>query len=120
MSEGLPPSKLGPIRHLKDSEKTLIRLLLQQGVGGPPSVTRLDSLEVQEMSDGGMGSLYIVWPGKDAQARRFGRRIAELQFNDADGVAVIASLNVDKEGDLFELDIWKTNFEPVIHLIPSP
>jgi hypothetical protein len=119
MSEELPSLKLGPIRHLKDSEKVLIRRLLEQEAGDNSALlSQLDSLDVQEMSDGGMGSLYFAWPGKDAHVRRFGRRIAELQLDDADGVAVVASLNVDKDGDLFELDIWKTNFEPVIRLTP--
>jgi hypothetical protein len=54
------------------------------------------------------------------QARRLGHRIAELQFDDADGVPVIASLNVDQDGDLYELDVWKVDFKPVIRLSPPP
>ncbi len=68
------------------------------------------------MGDGNMGSLYFAHPAKSAESRRFGERVAELQFNDSDGVAIIASLNVDKESDLFELDIWKSDFSPVISL----
>jgi hypothetical protein len=69
------------------------------------------------MSDG-LGSAYFPQPGKDAHSRRFGRRMAELQFDDADGVPVIASLNVDEDGDLYEMDIRKTDFKPVIRLSP--
>jgi hypothetical protein len=29
---------------------------------------------------------------------------------------VIASLNLDTEGRLFELDAWKTDFNPLVHL----
>ena len=36
MSEELPSRKLGPTRHLKDTEKALIRQLLQQGAGDNP------------------------------------------------------------------------------------
>ena len=43
----------------------------------------------------------------------FGKCVSEYQFNDVDGVIVIASLYVDNENDLFELDIWKTNYEPL-------
>lgn len=45
-----------------------------------------------------------------------GRQISEFQFTDIDGVEVIASLNVDVDGVLFELDIWKTNFEKFVKL----
>ena len=38
-----------------------------------------------------------------------------VNFN-IDGVEVIASLNVDVDGVLFELDIWKTNFEKLVKL----
>ena len=107
------------VRLLRELEKALVEQLLQragQKVIRPPS---LDCLEVQEMSDGGMGSLYFVAPTKSRAERRFGGRVAELQFADTDGVPVLASLNVDKDGDLFELDIWKTDFSPVIK-IPGP
>ena len=35
-------------------------------------------------------------------------------------VAILASLNVDKDGDLYELDVWKTDYTPVIRLSPNP
>jgi hypothetical protein len=73
-------------------------------------------MEVQEMADGGMGSLYLVHPFKGRSERLFGGRVAEIQFADSDGVLVIASLNVDKDGDLFELDMWKTDFSAVNRL----
>jgi len=116
MSGKSPPRKLGPMRRLREPERALARRLLLQECENPASLSRLDSLDVQEMPDGTMGSLYFPWPGKDAQTRRFGRRIAELQFDDADGVLVIASLNVDEDGDLYELDVWKTDFTRVISL----
>ena len=37
-------------------------------------------------------------------------------FTDEDGVKVIASLNVDSDGHLFELDIWKTDFSPLLRI----
>jgi len=40
--------------------------------------------------------------------------ISEHLFLDVDGVTVIASLNIDKDGNLFELDIWKTDYSPLI------
>ena len=66
-----------------------------------------NGLLVCPMDDGEMGSLYLFPQGK---------QISEFQFTDIDGVEVIASLNVDVDGVLFELDIWKTNFEKLVKL----
>jgi hypothetical protein len=103
-------------RHLRGSEKALVQQLLRQTDQKVASPDTLDTVEVQEMSDGGMGSLYFVHRTKDAESRRFGKRVAELQFKDADGITIVASLNVDTDGDLFELDIWKTDFSSVMSL----
>ena len=103
-------------RRLRDTEMKLLESLLQRAADGTVVVPPLDSLRVQEMPDGGMGSLYFTHPCKGRGLRRLGSRVAEVQFNDADGVAVLASLNVDQDGDLFELDVWRTDFRPLISL----
>lgn len=36
-------------------------------------------------------------------------------FKDADGIPVIVSLNIDKDDCLFELDVWKINFDRVVN-----
>jgi hypothetical protein len=64
---------------------------------------------VEEMNDGGMGSLRFV----GSADRRLGKCIGEAEFDDADGVTVSVALNVDQRGELFELDIWKVNFSPL-------
>ncbi|MDH2348702.1 hypothetical protein [Bradyrhizobium sp. SSUT77] len=61
---------------------------------------------VEEMKDGGMGSLLFV----GAADRRFGRCIGEAEFDDADGVLVSVALNLDQRDELFELDLWKVDF----------
>jgi hypothetical protein len=33
-------------------------------------------------------------------------------FKDIDGTPVSAALNVDQQGNLYELDIWKVDFSP--------
>jgi hypothetical protein len=69
------------------------------------------------MQDGGMGSLILATDESlQKPGRRFGRMAAELQFNDADGVAVLASLAVDQYGNLLELDLWKTDFSALIRI----
>lgn len=75
-----------------------------------------NGLLVCPMDDGEMGSLYLFPQGKINESRKLGRQISEFQFTDIDGVEVIASLNVDVDGVLFELDIWKTNFEKFVKL----
>jgi hypothetical protein len=116
--EELPSSSLGRLRPLKGSEKALLARLSAQLGDAAPWVDRLDSLRVQDMPDDGMGSLYFASDTKVLEGRKFGRRVAELQFDDADGVVILASLNVDTVGELYELDIWRTDFKPVIRLNP--
>ena len=69
---------------------------------------------VTDMRDGGMGSVRFLHPSLENDSRRMGARIAEIEFSDVDGVTVIASLNVDQSGELFELDIWRTDFGKLI------
>jgi hypothetical protein len=69
-----------------------------------------DGLLVRPMKDGKMGSLYLFPQGKVIEGRVLGEQVSDFQFADLDGVEVIASLNLDNNGNLFELDIWKTDF----------
>lgn len=75
-----------------------------------------ENLLVRSMDDGKMGSLLLFPGGIIENGRKFGARVSELKFNDADGVEVIASLNADELGRMFELDSWKTDFSPLIQI----
>lgn len=75
-----------------------------------------ESLFVTPMNDGLMGSLYLSFTSGVNLDRVFGVQISECHFLDSDGIDVIVSLNIDKDGDLFELDIWKTNYSPLIKI----
>jgi hypothetical protein len=66
---------------------------------------------VEDMSDGGMGSLRFR--AADNRRRRFGRKIAEAEFADEDGTFVSAVMNLDEYGEVFELDIWRVDFSPL-------
>ena len=61
-----------------------------------------------------MGSLRLFPEGRATQKSIFGKQVSEYQFADSDGTQVIASLYVDQNGELFELDIWKTDFGKLI------
>lgn len=69
---------------------------------------------VRPLSDGGMGSLRLQMPGQSKGMQRFGDCVAEYSFEDTDGVEVIASLYLDEDGTPFELDVWKTDFSPLL------
>ncbi|MEM7382855.1 MAG: hypothetical protein AAF400_00825 [Bacteroidota bacterium] len=97
------------------NEMQLLKLLVQKAaVNFPPDWHH--NLLVQPMNDGGMGSLLLLPDGMTRKERLFGAQISEHALTDEDGVVVLVSLNVDDEGKLFELDIWKTNFDPLINL----
>jgi len=101
-------------RRLTDRELMLVCTLLR-GTTHQNDVDKLRAYFVETMSDGGMGSLRFV----GAEERKFGSVLASAEFEDADGVSVSVTLNLDSAGELFELDIWKTNFAPLIS-IPEP
>ena len=77
----------------------------------------LSTLQVQEMDDGGMGSLELMSrdpPSGDGQKTVTCK--AAVQFTDEDGVEVIVSLNAGEDGIPFELDMWKTDFSPLVRI----
>lgn len=74
---------------------------------------------VEDMDDGGMGSIRLHRQGVLIENTSMDRKVSELQFHDADGVLVIASLNLNVDEFPFELDVWKVNSEP-LQVIPEP
>jgi hypothetical protein len=102
---------VGDPRPLRSAEHALLEVMLRTRNSTSVLLQELDGLLVQDMNDGGMGSLR-VWRGSDEQ-QRFGSVAAEAQFNDADGMLVLASINLDSMGRLFELDLFKGDFSPL-------
>ena len=98
-------------RHPSKEELLIISYLSAKG--NYPHSGWQDSLEVAEMTDG-MGSLLLIPKGQKNQNRLFGKEISEVQFHDADGMLVSVSLNIDQDGFLFELDVWRVDFGKVI------
>jgi hypothetical protein len=100
-------------RQLQDEERKLIAYLWGLRAPGnalPPEI------RVRELEDGGMGSLSFV---SSKLRRSIGQVAGECSFPDADGVLVVAALLLDEDGDLYELDLWKVDFAPLIR-IPDP
>lgn len=94
-------------------EEKLLELLIKKSSLVLPDNWK-DNLLVRPMADGDMGSLYLFPNGEIIENRILGEQVSEFQFTDLDGVEVIASLNIDANGKLFELDIWKTDFRKLI------
>ncbi len=94
-------------RPLSEQEKILIAALLRANPKLASLADSVDQLLAREMQDGGMGSLVLIPPNLDQSCRSFGQEVARGEFDDADGVLVSVAINADKEGRLFELDVWK-------------
>jgi hypothetical protein len=75
-----------------------------------------EKLFVETMNDGGMGSLLLFPDGRGSDGRKFGGTASELHFEDADGVEVSVTLNLDQAGAMFEVDIWRVDFRPLIRI----
>src|SRR4051794_10286614 len=112
MSDASPAPEPGPPRPLREKELALIKKLLAGSRCETKARAQLHEARVQDMSDGGMGSIrFVKGPPEN---RMFGEEIAEGLFHDADGVPVSVMLNVDQLDDLFELDLWKVDFSSLI------
>jgi hypothetical protein len=106
-------------RLMSCDEKGVVAALLKSKGSPPNLIESLDDLLVTEMSDGGMGSLLLRPKSSESAVRSFGQQFALGEFDDLDGVLVSIALNLDKSGNLFELDVWKVNFAPLLKW-PNP
>jgi hypothetical protein len=94
------------MRGIESNERPLVEYLFKAaGLDVSP-----DQLRVAPMNDGHMGSLAIGTPGA---GRKLGSQAAACEFDDSDGTLVSACLNLDSDGELFELDVWRVDFQPL-------
>ena len=98
-------------RKLRKEEAALIAAMLRNSPKADELLRSLSERRVQEMNDGGMGSLRFRTA--DNRQRHFSKKIAEAEFTDQDGTLVSAVVNLDEIGELFELDIWRVDFSPL-------
>ena len=113
MSEVSSHQGLGPVRELREDELRVLRKMLSQTSIETEFEEQLASMKVQTMADGGMRSIRF-YNGRDRSPLDYGGQIAEAAFQDADGVPVSITLSVDTIGDLFEMDVFKADFSPLI------
>jgi hypothetical protein len=101
------------VNHLRppsSHEKAVIAALLQSKPETLHLIDSLDELLVAEIKDGGMGSLLLVPKSLEGVSRSFGQQVVLGEFRDNDGILVSVTLNVDSQGNLYELDVWKVDF----------
>lgn len=103
-------------RELSKDERRLLIALVERSKHPDLFMSLIDSISVEDMVDGGMGSLSLFIESAPNASRRMKSQASELQFLDADGAVVIASLNISEDGYPFEIDLWKTTFEPLIRI----
>jgi hypothetical protein len=106
-----------PRRHLWEGERALLEKMVRGTSFEGQILHNIDDLLVEEMNDGGMGSLRF--DSDQLGKRLFGRQLSEATFVDEDGVVVSATLNLDQDGQLFELDLWKVD-NSRLHRYPVP
>ena len=98
-------------RKLRKEEADLIAAIVRDNPLAEQVIRSLPRQLVKDSPDGGMGSLRFKAAADHDQ--RFSKEIGEVLFADQDGVMVSATVNLDNNDELFELDIWKTDFSPL-------
>jgi len=106
---------MGSKRKMTDNERHLLSTLVVKA-NLKLSDNSVNSTLVENMEDGSMGSLILYPPDYLGASRNFGRQASDIIFQDTDGVNCIATLYLDENDKPFELDIWKTDFSPLIQL----
>lgn len=104
---------MGTIRKADANELAMLRRLVEKADWKPPVKDWEKSLRVESMEDGGMGSFRIFPDGRITGKRVFGKEISSFSFLDVDDVEVLVSLNLDQNGYLFEVDVWKVDYSQV-------
>ncbi len=74
-------------------------------------IVELPNFTVEEINDGGMGSLRFL--PKKVEKRIYKNDVSIMHYKDTDGIPVMFSLNVDQDNDLYELDVFKGDFSPL-------
>jgi len=62
---------------------------------------------------GGNGSVLFL-NKKNTEDRSMSKTISEMNFKDKDKTIISVSLSIDNDNNLYELDIWKTDFSEII------
>ncbi|MCL2037820.1 hypothetical protein FWG95_02340 [Candidatus Saccharibacteria bacterium] len=100
------------MRKLRDEERALLVAMVSISPRSPELIKSLDDCLVEDLKDGGMGSIRLHWEG-DGE-RHYGLTLSEAEIIDSDGVPIKLYVDLDTDGKLYELDSWKVDFSPRI------
>jgi hypothetical protein len=95
------------MRPLRQEESEVLKALL----GMVPSNAKPpleDGPLALDLADGGMGS--IRFTDQSDRPRKMGGELVTAHYIDDDQIPVIISINLDKDGKLFEMDFWKVDY----------
>ena len=99
------------MRPLREEEYKVLKALLAMVSDSTQPPSSGAELFVVDLSDGGMGSVRFV--DEKGKSRKMGSELVTAEYIDEDQIPVLISLNLDEDGQLFELDFWKVNFDPL-------
>ena len=101
-------------RLLYESEKKLLNILRENIFLKYKSMKISFPSYVLPLDDGEMGSIKFIYE-YDHELENYNIiPISEYQFNDIDNIPVLITLYAYENGDLYELDIWKSDFNPLL------
>ena len=97
-------------RRLRSEESALIEAMIC-GLPNERELVEFMKEAVVEELKGGMGSLRFVLLSQ--VERRLGKQLCEGSFADEDGIPVLVTINLDQDGVMFELDVFKADHSPL-------
>ena len=98
------------LRPIKPEEHALIQHLLTLIKGGTRYAI---PQQVENLGDGGMGSIQLSARGEHLTD------LVEADYKDVDGREVLITLSANQYEELYDLDIWKSDFSP-LQRYPEP
>ncbi|KPN70577.1 hypothetical protein [Neisseria sp. 83E34] len=99
-------------RLLNESEKKLLNILRENIFPEYKSMKLSFPNYVLSLNDGKMGSIKFIYDREPESCNII--PISEYRFNDIDNVPVLTTLYAYENGDLYELDIWKSDFSQLL------
>lgn len=104
-------------RFLREEEKVLLKTMLASRFD--VLLQTSDRVLVQDMNDGGMGSIEFLPDSVKSRSSGIVSILVEAQYMDEDGVPVLITIYLDQQGRLHEVDFWKVDFSP-LKRFPKP
>jgi hypothetical protein len=97
-------------RPIRAEEQAVIEYMLRLISDG--SNYKIPSM-IEPLDDGGMGSIQLTRNGKHSGD------LIQLQYLDSDKQVVLITLTKKEFNELYDMDIWKVDFKPLIKF-PKP